>query len=241
MNLGAKSKSVSRYLNELVKAKGRLHHGRNQKIPITMRETETSLKPKIFNNWILVWFLPLFLLAGSSAAMTQNLQRRQAEAQQQTREQQEEKIREEYERRLQRSRSITESLNAVIRGIRDQFLARRLREEVQEQNEKIERNLRAIRDEGVQPCHECDGFGYQDCQTCERGFVDCGMPLCDNGDVRCGACNGTGRFVNITCSLCYGKGKTACMTCGGSGQTLCDKCFGTTRVRCSSCYGNGRE
>ncbi len=90
-------------------------------------------------------------------------------------------------------------------------------------------------------CTSCGGDGKKNCISCNgRGKYDCGG--CYNGDVRCGACGGTGKGSgNRSCSSCGGDGEKRCSSCSGTGERRCTGCGGTGDKRCTSCGGDGRK
>ena len=88
---------------------------------------------------------------------------------------------------------------------------------------------------GVVPCKDCANYGYNYCTACS------------SGQVKCEACDGSGRLVKIFegeyifigCGLCDRKGYHICYSCGGKGKITCRSCFGEGRKLCPVCKGSG--
>lgn len=81
-------------------------------------------------------------------------------------------------------------------------------------------------------CARCEGKQEYTCPRCEgeggKRCADKMWNLCEGGQKRCPACNGTGE-----------TGSSACPDCGGTGRLVCQACQGTGFIECPDCHGEG--
>ena len=101
-------------------------------------------------------------------------------------------------------------------------------------------------------CPNCGGEGVVKKQKTitQKVEMPCDNPLCQNGKVVCGACNGTGKNgQGDVCEKCHGKGQVDCSVCSGIGRITrvkqeswmepetCHICNGRGVVPCYHCHG----
>lgn len=96
-------------------------------------------------------------------------------------------------------------------------------------------------DKGYIDCPDCGGSGSNECTRCESsGYVDC--VTCDGrGEKTCPECGGSGEDGDETCDHCGGDGDVTCEECGGDGKDYCPECGGDGEHNCFSCDGIGRD
>lgn len=96
--------------------------------------------------------------------------------------------------------------------------------------------IKLIEEDPSVECDYCEGRGYESCEYCAgMGQISC--DLCDDGDIECDVCSGSGKDDGDDCGSCDGRGYNNCEDCN-EGYVDCQQCH-EGDAECNNCDGAG--